>query len=405
MKKFNHKLKFLAVITIAGLFCFYSQPIAAVNQEVDAISGEISSVKEKLEDLKRQSAIYQKNIRQKQDEAMSLKNQLDILTNQIAKSKLDLEATSQEIKKTQLEIEQTNIEIQGSEDKIAKKKSELSEILRQIHQNGETDYLEIFILNKSVGDFFSEYENTKNLSTDLNLSLGKVKELKAQLVDTHEALTSKETELQSLVDELELEKVEMEGQLAYKETLLLETQESENKFTNLYWQVKQEQDAASSNITALEKQMRSKLAEMETTQPKLTDSTLNWPVPESTITSTFHDPNYPFRYLFEHPAIDIRAGQGTTLRAAADGYVLTAKDAGMGYSYIAIMHANGISTVYGHVSKIYVKADEYVSKGEVIGLTGGMPGTPGAGRLCTGPHLHFEVRLNGIPVDPQLYLP
>lgn len=405
MKRFNAKLKFLAVMTIAGLFCFYSQPISAVNTEVDKINTEISGVKQKLEDLKRQSAIYQKNIRQKQEEAMSLTNQLDILANQIAKSRLDLEATQQEIVKTQLEIDETGLMIKASEEKIAKRKAELSEILRQIHQTGETEYLEIFLLNQSVGDFFSEYESAKNLSTDLNMSLGKVKELKVQLVEKQDALLGKEAELETLVGELELEKIELEGQLAYKEDLLSETQESEEKFTNLYWQVKQEQDAASSNVTALEKKMRAKLAEIELTKPKLTDSTLNWPVTKNTITSTFHDPNYPFRYLFEHPAIDIRAAQGTTLRAAADGYILTAKDAGMGYSYIAIMHANGISTVYGHVSKIYVKADEYVSKGEVIGLTGGMPGTPGAGRLCTGPHLHFEVRLNGIPVDPLGYLP
>jgi murein DD-endopeptidase MepM/ murein hydrolase activator NlpD len=94
------------------------------------------------------------------------------------------------------------------------------------------------------------------------------------------------------------------------------------------------------------------------------------------------------------------------LRAAGDGYVARVKFSGTtAYAYIMIIHSNGLSTVYGHVSSVSVEQDQYVLQGDKIGLTGGAPRSIGAGAFTTGPHLHFEVRKNGIPVNPLDYLP
>ena len=70
-----------------------------------------------------------------------------------------------------------------------------------------------------------------------------------------------------------------------------------------------------------------------------------------------------------------------------------------------IIHSNGLSTVYGHVSGVSVVVDQYVHQGDVIGKTGGAPRGIGSGPFTTGSHLHFEVRKDGIPVNPLSYLP
>jgi len=120
------------------------------------------------------------------------------------------------------------------------------------------------------------------------------------------------------------------------------------------------------------------------------------------ITYGFKDSDYPFGG--EHLGIDIAVAQGASVKAAADGLVTAVVDGGAtGYSYVEITHAGGLKTVYGHLSAINVSSGESVEQGGIIGLSGGAPGTPGAGSNTNGPHLHFEVWLNGVAVDPEDY--
>jgi murein DD-endopeptidase MepM/ murein hydrolase activator NlpD len=99
-----------------------------------------------------------------------------------------------------------------------------------------------------------------------------------------------------------------------------------------------------------------------------------------------------------HPGVDIGARYGTDVKATGDGMVIEAeRDAGYGRS-IVLDHGNGISTRYAHMSRLFVVVGEEVTRGEVIGAVG-MSGR------TTGPHLHYEVRFHGAPVNPSRFLP
>ena len=391
------------IIALAVVFLLTPMLIRA--ESVDELNTQIKNKQLEINEIKKKAAVYQKNIRLKQEEATSLKTELSILENKIAKTKLDIKATEAEISATKLQVRNNELQIISAEDVIDTHKTSLSDTLQEIHKSDQENVIGIFLLNNSLSDFINNVEYTKDLQSGLQATLAEMKDKKKELVLNQEALESKQTELDNLKQTLDITKIELTGETDYKEDLLLKTKNSEQKFSTLYWQSKKEEENIDAEIKSLEKDARLKLEKLKTDKPQLSDATLDWPVVKNTITAFFHDPDYPFRYIFEHPAIDIRAKQSTPIKSAADGYVLKAKDSGMGYSYIALIHANGISTVYGHVSKILVKDDEYVGKGEVIGLIGGTPGTPGAGRLTTGPHLHFEVRVNGIPVNALDYLP
>ena len=84
---------------------------------------------------------------------------------------------------------------------------------------------------------------------------------------------------------------------------------------------------------------------------------------------------------------------------------MSVNDHGLGFNSIVLKHDGGFATLYGHVSKFLVKEGDVIRSGDPIALSGGEPGTPGAGHLTTGPHLHFQLLKNGQPVDPLDYLP
>jgi murein DD-endopeptidase MepM/ murein hydrolase activator NlpD len=188
---------------------------------------------------------------------------------------------------------------------------------------------------------------------------------------------------------------------------LAEAKSSELTFRTLVNNLRKQYQQVEGEISSIEKQVRARLQREDKLGNTGDDPTLlSWPVPSRYVTARFRDPDYPYRHIFEHNAIDIRASQGTALKAAASGYVARARrcTSWRCYSYTMLVHADGLSTVYGHMSKIYVSEGQFVTRGDVIGLSGGQPRTTGAGPFVTGPHLHFEVRRNGIPVNPISYL-
>ena len=403
----------LALIALVSLLIINQTPIAHgdYEAEINTLNAQIDGKKDALSKLRDQQRYYQQLITEKQKEKASLKNQLSILDNKMAEIELDIEGTKLEIEQTELELRSLELEIAKKDQQINQAQDRLSKLIKTIDQQGSKNTLEIILMNDSFSDFLNDLEYLNNISSAVRDELEDLKDLKASLEEQQQTLNHKREQLAELQQVLADKKYALDQEKENKNFILEQTQLSESEYQALLADAKKEQEQANAEISQLERTVRQKLAQLEASRPKNNQNKPNstsvfiWPVPKNRINAYFHDPDYPFRNVFEHPAVDIRAAQGTPIVAAADGYVAAAKDAGMGYSYIMIVHDNGLATVYGHVSKIVVKEEDYVTAGQLIGYSGGTPGTPGAGKMTTGPHLHFEVRLNGIPVDPLAYLP
>lgn len=390
--------------------------LLSLTQDVSAQAGEtrkeilelndaIQKKKEEIEKLRKQADAYKKNIAAKQQQVATLENQLSILERRLQTATVEVKITRSEIEETELELDQVQDEIGVREQEIALAKNRLAEQVRLLDHTATQSPLEAFLTHDTFSGILTYIKTIEQVQRDLLENLTSVKDLRERLEKTREGFQNKKTTLEHLEERIVLQQQELKGQQRHKETLLTDTKKTEALFQGLLAQLRAEQQGIDADIANLERTAREKLRQIDSRIDLDGKVIFSWPVPPTRgISAYFHDPSYPFRYVFEHPAIDVRAGQGTPIKAAAPGYVARARDAGLGYSYIMLIHASGYATVYGHVSKILVKEDMYVDRDDIIGLSGGAPGTAGAGRLTTGPHLHFEIRLNGVPINPLDYL-
>ncbi|MBU4216885.1 peptidoglycan DD-metalloendopeptidase family protein [Candidatus Parcubacteria bacterium] len=396
---------FLGFIIKAPGFVLGQLSSESIKREVDQLNNGIGDQKDKLKKLQKKQEEYAEAIKKAQAEKSSLSSQLAILDNRLAKAQLDIEIIESKINEMELEMQKTNIEIDTKNKEIAKEKEHVANVFKMMQKKDGVTTLEVLLLNNSLSDFLSQVKYLENINEGISESISNLQKLTRQLERQKEDLTQKNVKLTALKNELTDNRNKVTAEVENKSFVLVQVGNSENEFQRLLAKSKKEQENANAEIASMEKLMRAKLAKLDGKKLEMNPNGLVWPVPRNTITAYFHDPDYPFRNIFEHPAVDIRAGQGTPLKAAASGYVGRAKYGAKGsYGYIMLIHGDGLSTVYGHASRITVQEDDYVTQGQIIGYSGGMPGADGSGGLTTGAHLHFETRLNGIPVDPLGYL-
>lgn len=393
-----------AAKSLAALLAESSSGPGSAKDEVLKINDQIQERKQKISDITSRIGQYQEKIEVKRKESASLQNQLSIIENRIAKTELEIEEAEEEIESTNLEIRALDLQIEEKESLIKREKEQVAEGIRQIDRADQRNKLSILLVNDSFSEFWDEIAQLEGVYSSLGASIDRLQTLQGELKSRREDVDGKRGSLQKLKNKLsDIRESLVESQNG-KETLLIESKVTAAKFQDMVGELRREQLLIDNDLGNLEGVLRDRLKGSDfAISPD--QVILSWPVPpDRGITTYFHDLEYPFRYVFEHAGLDIRAYQGSPVRASAAGYVARVRNGGKGYSYIMLVHGGNISTVYGHLSVLSAAQDTFVERGAVIGYSGGAPGTAGAGYLTTGPHLHFEVRLNGVPVDPIKYL-
>lgn len=405
-----HTINSFLFITLFLSAIFILFPLESLRADtLSDLNQQINDKREEIEKLEIKMQALQNNIAKKRLEKASLQNQLVILDSEISKTEIEIEKTKTEIEKVNLEIKNTEEQIRLKQEKIQKQKKILGEIIRIIYQYDQVNPIEIILTYDSLSDFLNQTQYLETLEKKGKETLDKIRQIKKELEWQNQVLNTRKKTLSDLKIKLDDDKSRLAIEKQGKERLLKETEKEEEKYQELLEKAKAEQEATNREIEQVEKEIQRILSQSRSQDWQSFSGgigKLSWPVyPSKGISAYFMDPNYFAVFGINHYAIDIPTPQGTKIRAPASGYMIRYRDAGYGYSYIVLYHGGNLTTVYGHVTTCFISEGQYVNQGDVIGLSGGMPGTRGAGWLTTGPHLHFEVRVGGTPVDPLKYLP
>jgi len=273
--------------------------------------------------------------------------------------------------------------------------------LVDLYERGEPSALEVVFESKSVTDLIDQAQVVESLGaqdTSIAAQVGTAKErVKAQREHTKRfrslvaaelrTIAVRTNQVRALRDRLLASRNQLAAARANKRDALQNVKESKAEFLHEAAGLQ----AASASLAA---QIRSAQSTSSYSAPSDTTPSAAgfiWPV-NGPVTSGFG-----MRWVRMHEGIDIGVGYGTPIHAAAAGRVVYAGWMSGYGNLVAIDHGGGISTAYGHQSSIAVSVGQIVAQGETIGYVG-------CTGHCFGPHLHFEVRINGAPVDPLGYL-
>lgn len=392
----------IAALLTCG-FLLWSSDVGAAS--VDELKEELDQKREQLREVEEKIAEFKQNIQIKKQEARTLANQLELIEDGLEELELGIRRTIAEIEKTNLEIQTVNQEIIEKEAEISHQKDLLGDFIRSMNKLEQQSVITVFLRYSTFSEAVNEASTITELNARTQQTLHAIQQLHAELSTKRQQLEIFSKNLDSLKQRQQDQQQTLTAQQASKENILTLTQAQEQKFKNLLQVTQQAHQAAEADIKRLDSVIREELKKEGVV--KLTSvGRFSWPVGTPFgISCEFHCAGYPYEYLIgPHSGIDIPTYVGTPILAPADGYVARAHRAGgAGYSYIMVVHGDNLSTVFGHVSSIAVNEGQLVSRGAVIGYTGGAPGTNGAG-LSSGPHLHFEVRHDNVPVNPRSFL-
>lgn len=333
-----------------------------------------------------------------------LQDKIDTLENEKQALQSDIDAIQANIDKTVDEIEKAQAQIDKKQAEFDESYELYCERLRSMYMSGSVSNLEVLLTCNDMSAMFTRSQMIKSVaeqdSSQLDALMKKMEEIQAQkqeleikineLNEDKEKLEESKKTLQASINEIDASKSELDAQAAEANALI-------DKLASQSAAMMEKIETNRDELKQVEQDLRNASSYGSGSISGSTGNgsgALGYPTNSRSVSAGY--PCYPSGRW--HGGIDFPVASGSNVYAAGDGVVTLVKYLNYSYGYhIYIDHGNGLSTLYAHNSSILVSVGQHVTRGQVIALSGSTGNS-------SGPHCHFETRVNGNQVSPWNYL-
>ena len=413
---YNSKRKRIIAAIIAGLLAVLMLGSTIFGAIGMASAASKSELKSRLAQIKEQKGEIERNLESYKADQAEYAGQIGTLNNKIALTEEEIDATQDILDELDANIAQTEQELEETTQELENKKELFATRIRVMYENGDTSYMDVLLNSENFSDMLSNMEIVsqimdydKGVVAEYTALKESIEQMKAELEsdradkqDYMDSLEDRKEELES--DRADLKKLlaKLENDIEYAEKTARQMQADEDKVNAEIEELsRQEAEAARKAAEAAKKAAQSKSASSSTSTSTVRASgSMVWPCPSyNYISSNYGYRTHPItgKVSSFHKGIDIASGSGNPVLAAASGTVVKSYMSSSYGNYIVISHGGGLMTAYAHLSRRLVSVGDTVSAGQQIGKVGSTGNS-------TGPHLHFEVYVNGSTVNPMNYV-
>ena len=397
MRQYTFKTRLVAALLSGVVLCGTPAYIMAEDED---LTNQLDSIQQQVNQQNAAKADAETVIGSVSEQLRQIEDQLRQATAELGTIKEQRVAVENDITLNERQLAEAQKRLEGRESVFYKR-------VRDIYINGRLSYLDVVIGSKDFSDFANRLEVLKRIiDSDITL-INEIKKERADIEAHKQKLEADRAKLVELEKAALAKQAEIEQKKAERNVVLQKAQN--DRATAM--QAIEELNASSAQVSAMLKERQAARAAAAAAAAAAQSSggqgasdnwvqgtgQLGWPV-SGEITSPYGYRVHPiWGTTIYHSGIDIGVDEGTPVHAADGGVVVWSGWMG-GYGYaVVIDHGNGLSTLYGHNSELAVDEGQSVAKGQVISYAGSTGNS-------TGPHVHFEVRVNGDPVDPMGYL-